>query len=180
MEHYLPRAVQLPYAIFSKKGVITVQKIINSLRVGADRWESEEEFAALIKLLDEYRDCIDQVAFLTTYFHPPMPLEMARRMCSSLANRVTRVRELGFSCGFNILATVGHHPERLDETLQGDWTYMTNIEGEVCLGSRCMNNHAYLEEYVRPLYMIHCAAKPDFIWIDDDIRYSQAITSDYE
>ncbi len=146
-------------------------KVINSIRVAADRWESEEEFSALLELLEEYKDCIDQVAFFTTYFHPPMPLEMAQRLCNTLVDRVARVKKLGLSCGFNILATVGHHPERLDETLQGDWTYMTNINGEVCLGSRCMNNRAYLEEYVRPLYEIHCAAKPDFIWIDDDIRY---------
>ena len=145
--------------------------VINSIRITASRWESEEAFTDLLSVLERHKDCIDQVAFFTTYFHPPMPLDTARRHCAILKDRVARVRTLGMSAGLNILATVGHHPERLDESLQGDWPYMTNIDGQVCLGSRCMNNAAFLEEYVRPLYEIHCDVKPDFIWIDDDVRY---------
>ena len=154
-----------------RKGNTLMQKITGSIRVSADRWEDEKEFEALLSLLHEYRDSIQQVAFFTTYFHPPMPLAMAKRMCGILTDRVKRVKALGISCGLNILATVGHHPECMDEAAQGDWAYMTNIDGEVCLGSRCLNDRRYLEEYVRPLYEIHCAVHPDFIWIDDDIRY---------
>lgn len=148
-----------------------MSKIINSIRIPASRWESEDAFEELLKLLEQYKDCIDQVAFFTTHFHPPMPLDTAARHCEIIKDRVKKVKALGLSCGLNILATLGHHPERIDEALQGNWTYMTNIDGEICLGSRCMNNRAYLEEYVRPLYRLHCGVNPDFIWIDDDIHY---------
>ena len=148
-----------------------MSKIINSIRIPASRWESEDAFEELLKLLEQYKDCIDQVAFFTTHFHPPMPLDTAARHCEIIKDRVKKVKALGLSCGLNILATLGHHPERIDEALQGNWTYMTNIDGEICPGSRCMNNRAYLEEYVRPLYRLHCGVNPDFIWIDDDIRY---------
>lgn len=149
-----------------------MKKVYNSVRVSCSYWMEDESFEKFINFIKGYKDCIEQVAFFTSYFHPPMPLEMAKRHCEILKGRMERVREEGFSCGMNILNTVGHHPERMELTLKGDWAYMTNIDGEVCVGSRCMYNQAYLEEYVRPLYELHCAANPDFIWIDDDVRFS--------
>ena len=147
-----------------------MEAITYSVRIGSGRWESDAMFEDLLQHLTEYRDCIQQVAFFTNNFHAPMSLELAKERCDLLKDRVARVKALGFSCGLNILATIGHHPERLEDAAQGDWTYNTNIDGEVCLGSRCMNNPKFLEEYVGPLYRLHCAAKPDFIWIDDDVR----------
>ena len=147
-------------------------KIYNSLRVSCGHWLEDENFEEFLSFIKEYKDCIEQVAFFTSYFHPPMPLEMAKEHCEIIKGRMERVREEGFSCGMNILSTVGHHPERMELTLKGNWAYMTNIDGEECVGSRCMYNQAYLEEYVRPLYEIHCHANPDFIWIDDDVRFS--------
>ena len=148
-----------------------MKKIYNSVRVSYDYWSDDGKFASFLSWLRSWKDCIDQVSFFSSWFHPPMPLETAEKHCNILAERIGRVHELGFSCGINILDTVGHHPEHLDKTLQADYTYMTNIDGEVCLGSRCMNNPDFLDNYVRPLYRLHCAAHPDFIWVDDDIRY---------
>ena len=147
-----------------------MKQIRNSVRVPFHYWMEDENFRTFTEWLTVNRDCIDQVAFFSSYYHPPMPLLTAEKHCAILKKRIAAVRSMGFSCGINILATVGHHPERLDETLQGDYTYATNIDGEVSLGSRCMNDPSYLREYVVPLYRIHCSAHPDFIWIDDDIR----------
>lgn len=148
-----------------------MSKIINSIRVFTNLWLEEEAFASLLSELASCRDWLDQVALFTSSFHPPMPLETAKQHCEILKDRVARIRALGFSCGLNILDTLGHHPERMDEALQGSWTCMTNSDGEICPGSRCMNDPAYREQYLRPLYRLHCDVHPDFIWIDDDIRY---------
>ena len=147
-----------------------MKKVIYSVRIGTGHWENDAMFEDLLAHLKKYSDCIQQVAFFTNNFHSPMTLEMAKERCTILKDRVARVKALGMSCGLNILATIGHHPERLEDSAQGDWTYNTNIDGEVCLGSRCMNNPKFLEEYVGPLYRLHCEANPDFIWIDDDVR----------
>lgn len=143
---------------------------VYSIRIGVSHWKTEEAFSSLLSTLEKHKDCIDQVALFTSDFHSPMPLSTAKIHCDILKDRIPRIKALGISCGLNILATLGHHPERLDEALNGDWTYATNIYGDTCLGSRCMNNRDYWEEYLRPLYRMHCEIKPDFLWIDDDVR----------
>ena len=147
-----------------------MKKTMYSIRIGMHYWEDEEMFRSLLAVLEKNRDCLDQVALFTTRFHAPMPLDTAAHNCALAKDRMRRIRALGLPCGVNILATLGHHPERLDEAVQGDWPHAENIDGEPCLGSYCPNDPAYREEYIAPLYRLHCAAEPDFIWIDDDIR----------
>ncbi len=147
------------------------RKIINSIRVSVPNWKDETAFGELTALLDEYRDCVQQVAFFSSAFHPPLPLETAREHALILSGRIERMKAKGFSCGINVLSTVGHHPERMDEALHGDWRHMTNIDGKTCEGSFCPGDERYREAYVKPLYRIFCTAKPDFIWVDDDLRY---------
>ena len=144
--------------------------VLNSLRVSVPNWKDEAAFSALLDFLREYRDCVQQIAFFSSDFHPPQPLETAAAHAALLRDRIRRAKAEGFSCGVNVLSTVGHHPERLTEALQGDWPRLTNIDGETCAGSFCPADERYREEYVRPLYEIYCRAAPDFIWVDDDIR----------
>lgn len=144
--------------------------MLNSLRVSVPNWKDEAAFSALLDFLGEYRDCVQQIAFFSSDFHPPQPLETAAAHAALLRDRIRRAKAEGFSCGINVLSTVGHHPERAAEALQGDWPRLTNIDGEACAGSYCPADGRYREEYVRPLYETYCRAAPDFIWVDDDVR----------
>lgn len=148
-----------------------MNKIYNSVRVSVPNWIDEDAFNDLLALLVDYKDCVQQIAFFSSDFHPPLPLRTAKTHFSILRDRIERAKEAGFSCGINVLSTIGHHPERMDEALDGPWRHMTNIDGEACEASFCPGDEAYQEEYVAPLYRMCCEAKPDFIWIDDDIRY---------
>ena len=87
-----------------------------------------------------------------------------------LKERMEQARKRGYRTGINILATIGHHNENLDNSLKGDYTYMTNIEGQVCHGSFCPNDEN-MREYIRNIYDMTASAKPDYIWIDDDVRF---------
>ena len=107
-------------------------KIYNSLRVHLSSWADDAAFDELLCLLRDYRDCVQQVALFSSDFHPPLPLELARERADALRDRIRRVKAEGFSCGINVLATVGHHPERMDEALQGDWRRATDADGNEC------------------------------------------------
>ncbi len=48
------------------------------------------------------------------------------------------IRPHGFRPGINLLATIGHHPEDLDYSIQGEYRPMTNIHGDTCAGSYCI------------------------------------------
>ena len=147
------------------------KKVLNSVRVSYFYWKDESYFEELTEWLSKRHDCIDQVALFSSWFHPPLPLETAAEHAAILKKRIRTIKGMGISCGINILSTVGHHPEHLELTLKGNYPYMTNAYGEKCLGSRCMTDPSFLEEYVGPLYRLFCQAEPDFLWIDDDVRY---------
>ncbi len=148
-----------------------MENTLHSVRVGDINWLKEERFIHLLKLLKEYPCGISQIALFTTGTHIPLTLAESAKRMEIMKERFKLIREAGFSAGINILTTIGHHCEDLGHGLGDKYTYMTNIDGEVCKGSYCMRNPKYHEEYIIPIYTQMANTGTDFIWIDDDIRY---------
>jgi len=147
------------------------ERHLHSIRVSDENWRHEDRFTHLLRLLKEYPGGITQMALFTTGTHIPMTFETFRERLAVIEKRLEEIRKAGFSAGINHLTTIGHHCEDLDAGLKDQYTYMTNIHGEVCHGSYCMRNPKFLREYVVPCYTMMANTHPDFIWIDDDVRY---------
>jgi hypothetical protein len=152
-------------------GVTMKKYAINSFRIAYENWYDETRFSDLLAMFERYRDVVDQIAFFTSATHPPLTVTETRFRAAILAGRIQQTKTHGFSCGINILGTIGHHCEDLDHNLTGPYTHMTNIDGIPGMGTYCMNDPAFLSGYVKPVYIMLAKADPDFIWIDDDIRY---------
>jgi len=146
-------------------------KVLHSIRIAEYTWYDPDNYLNLLKLLKKYDCGISQIALFTATTHIPLTFEELDRRLEIIKERIAIAKAEGFECGINILATIGHHCEQLENGLGDKYTYMTNIDGEVCKGSYCMRNEKYLDEYVKPAYTKLCKADPDFIWIDDDVRY---------
>lgn len=146
-------------------------KVINSYRVAYENWFDGGRFSELLAIFERYHDTVDQIAFFTSATHPPLTLEETGKRTVVLADRIRQTKERGFSCGINILGTIGHHCEDLDNNLNASYTHMTNIDGLQGMGTYCMNDPAFLDGYVKPVYIMLAKADPEFIWIDDDVRY---------
>jgi len=144
---------------------------LNLLRVAYENWEYEDRFSRLLELIDEYRDGISEVALFTSSTHSPLTWDEFSRRIAVIEKCLPKLRNAGFKAGINHLTTIGHHCEDLDAGLGDKYTYMTNIQGEVCRGSYCVRDPGLIEEYIIPCYTLMANTKPDFIWIDDDIRY---------
>lgn len=146
------------------------KKRINTLRVIRPNWNNDERFQAMMKLLKKYECGIGSITFLTAFNHAPLTVEEMEKSLVRIKECMEEARRQGYQAGINIIATIGHHSENQDYCLQGDYTHMTGIDGRICQGSFCMNDKTYLEEYVVPVYRMMAETKPDFIWIDDDVR----------
>jgi len=146
------------------------EKAAVSFRIGTTQWMPEARFNELLKLFDKYRGVTDELTFFTQATHAPLPADEIRRRAIILKERMAEARKHGYSAGINILTTIGHHNENLDNSLKGTYTNMTNIDGEICKGSFCPND-TNLQAYVRSIYASASEANPDYIWIDDDVRF---------
>ena len=144
------------------------------LRVTADYYDAASDklrFLELMDILKEYPCGISEIALFTNGVHTPFTLAEGKRRAEIIKERLAIIRENGFKAGINHLTTIGHHEEDLPYSLGDKYQYMVGETGQVCKGSYCMNDTRYLNEYVAPLYKILAETKPDFILVDDDIRY---------
>ncbi len=143
----------------------------NSVRVAISNWQSEERFERLLDIIDKYDCGIEDIVLFTSFTHAPLTLEELKRRVDIISVRMQRARKRGYRAGINILATIGHHNEDLDNSFQGKYYRMTGSDGTICEGSFCMSDENYINDYVIPSYIILAKSSPDFIWIDDDVRY---------
>ncbi len=143
---------------------------LNSVRITPPNWRDEKRFDTLLSLLEKHPCGVGELAFFTSFTHAPLTLEETKSRLEIIEKHMDKARKAGYKAGINILATIGHHNEDLARSLDG-YTRMTGIDGNVCHGSFCMNDQKFLMEYVVPVYQMLAKANPDFIWIDDDVRY---------
>lgn len=147
-----------------------IEKAFISFRIGVPLWVSENRFNELLDLFEKYKGVTDEITFFTSSTHAPLPLDVLEQRAGILKNRMEQARKLGYKTGINILTTIGHHEENLENSLNGNYTPMTNIDGETCLGSFCPNDEN-MRQYIRNIYQLTAWANPDYIWIDDDVRF---------
>lgn len=147
-----------------------IEKAFISFRIGVPLWASESRFNELLDLFGKHKGVTDEITFFTSSTHAPLPLDVFEQRAGILKNRMEQARKMGYKTGINILTTIGHHEEDLENSLKGNYTPMTNIDGEICRGSFCPNDEN-MQEYISSIYQLTARANPDYIWIDDDIRF---------
>ena len=154
----------------AEANVPIINKANISFRIGVPLWASEKRCNEVFNLFDKYKGVTDEITFFTSATHPPLPIKVFKERASILKIRIAEAKKRGYKAGINILSSIGHHNENLDNSLNGDYINMTNIDGQICKGSFCPNGE-HLREYVQTIYQLSAEANPDFIWIDDDVRF---------
>jgi len=149
---------------------INIKKAFISFRVGIGQSLDAKRFDKLLDLFDKYKGVTDEITFFTSETHPPIPLDVLKKRLAIFKDRMEQARKRGYRTGIDVLSTVGHLNENLENSLHGDYTRMTDINGNVCMGAFCPNDEKYREQYIKEVYKATALANPDYIWIDDDIR----------
>ena len=90
-----------------------------------------------------------------------------------MGKRVRALKQAGIpSVGINVLTTIGHNNEAWDYNVPLPFQPMVGHDGAVSKGCGCPNTKPF-REYVQAKYALIAKARPDFIWVDDDIRMHQ-------
>lgn len=140
-----------------------------SLRVSRPIWEIPERFEELVGMLKRHPKAFDEIALFTSFTHPPLTQDVLLQVAANAAKVIPVFKDMGYSCGINMLSTVGHHEENLEYSLDEPWQRMMDIDGNVSRGVYCPLDPG-LRGYIYKSYRALTEAKPDFIWIDDDVR----------
>lgn len=142
-----------------------------SWRIGLPQWETDDAFESLLALLDEHRSVVDEVClFETITHHLYIPLDDYVRRMDLAAKRLDAFRGAGIrSVGINVLCTIGHINEAWDYMPPLPFQPMVGHDGSVSTGCACPNTPE-MRAYVQAKYELVAKARPDFIWVDDDIR----------
>lgn len=142
-----------------------------SFRIGPEQWLTDDQFAKLTLLLTVHRPAVDEISLFT---HEAMggfgSLETLAPEADLMRARIEQLHALGIrSAGINVLCTLGHgDPE-------GVWAAELNLpltvghDGAVSTACPCPNSPEF-RAYIIAKYKLFAAAKPDFIWVDDDLR----------
>jgi hypothetical protein len=146
-----------------------MDKAFISFRLGTGLYLTDKRFDEIISLFNKYKGVTDEITFFTSETHPPLPLDVFQARMKILEKRMQTARKNGYRTGINVLSTIGHHEENLENSLHGSYTNVTDIDGKVSRGSYCPNDQNF-QVYVREIYKAMALANPDYIWIDDDIR----------
>jgi len=163
-----PSQAQQPASVSEAAGG-GIEKAFVCFRIGAPIWLNEARFIEVLDRFDRHRGVTDEVTLFTSETHPPLSLGVVLERAPILKARMETARQRGYRSGINVLATVGHHEENLPNSLSGDYTPMTDVNGAVCRGSLCPNDER-LRAYIVQVYEAVAGAGPDYIWIDDDVR----------
>jgi len=98
-------------------------------RIGAPIWQNEARFNELLALFDKNTGVADEITLFTSETHPPLPLNVILERMPVMQARMEAARARGYRSGINVLSTLGHHEENLPNSLSGEFTPMTDING---------------------------------------------------
>lgn len=141
----------------------------NSLRVHVGIWMDDKLRKELLERLVEFRGAIDEVAFFTSRTHPPLPRKVILERAAVLTRVIPEFKAIGLSAGINHLATLGHLDENLDFSLREPWQHLVDMTGTKSPSCYCAADPSVMT-YIKDCYEALAKAKPDFIWVDDDVR----------
>ena len=146
-------------------------KLTLAWRIGLENYDNDESFRKLLHMVKQQHEIIDELAlFETITHHQYTPLDIYALRMDMAAERMAALRKVGVtSVGINVLCTIGHINEAWSYMPPLPYQGMVGHDGSVSKGCACPNTTA-MRDYVRAKYELVARAKPDFIWVDDDIR----------
>ena len=140
-------------------------------RIGLAMSKPEDAFTAFRQFVLKHRAIIDEIAFFETVSHHLyLPLDFYRETAAVLGERIRVLKQDGIAgVGINVLTTIGHLNEGWEIFPPLPFQPIVGHDGALSKSCACPNAPA-MRDYVAAKYTLFARARPDFIWVDDDIR----------
>ncbi|MHB9033828.1 MAG: hypothetical protein ACYC6L_12385 [Anaerolineae bacterium] len=144
-----------------------------SFRIGSDNWLPDAKWQQMLAIFQAHRPAVDELSLFT---HEQMgwfgTMDVMAPEAEIMARRIIEGHAAGFkSVGINVLSTLGHGDP------VGEWSPVFTLpramghDGQLATHCPCPNS-APFREHIKAKYQLFARAKPDFMWVDDDLRGS--------
>lgn len=145
-----------------------------SFRISSTQWLTDAQWGQLLAFLAAHRTAVDELSLFT---HEAMgwfdAIDQLERESRVMARRMDEARAAGYrSVGINVLCTLGHGDPIGTWSPEFTLPRAVGHDGREATHCPCPNSVAF-REYIVAKYQVVARARPDFIWVDDDVRDSQ-------
>ena len=142
-----------------------------SWRVHPWTFTKEESWESFLKLIDKHNDVADQVdLYISDDIFPNLsPLDDKRKQMEIFKNHSIQLRQRGCSVGMIVWPTFNLYA--VERAYFPNMRRMVGIDGGILENIACPVSDEFLD-YMRQKYTILAEGKPDFIWVDDDCRFT--------
>ena len=137
------------------------------LRVGEEVLTEPAAEVSLWKTLDRHPGAFGEISVFSQNNHAIRSLARHRVTAERARTFLATARARGYSAGVNLLCTLGFMGEAVDPACANLPGAFGGI-GSPCAGRICAAHPASLD-YVRELYRLYASARPDVVYVDDDV-----------
>ena len=147
-------------------------------RLGPMLWLDDEKWADFYRLIRRHGDVADEVAFFISddMYTDGTPLEDRQKQADVFARRARDVRALGATTGINVWPSFDLYA--MEQEYYKNFRRMVDSDGNTVDTIACPVSDEFLA-YIREKYIIFAKTKPDFIWVDDDCRFTHLDNAGY-
>lgn len=140
-------------------------------RITTQTYTNPSNWQGFLRMIDRYDDVADEVAFyIVDDTYPELePLEDKKKQAEFCKSCFRELRKRGCKVGINVWPTIP-----LWENEQAFFSHMrrmVGIDGQVIQSLACPTSQEFMD-YMCQKYAIFAHAEPDFIWMDDDCRFT--------
>ncbi len=143
-----------------------------SYRIPLPYWLEDGSFARLAELLERHRRAVDEISLAVDSAAPgDKPLELLGERAAAAAERIEQLHTRGFArVGIVVQTTSGHHSALGECSPAFSFPPMVGRNGKPY--SRPCRNSPQYRTYVCDKYRLAAGARPDFLWVDDDLYHT--------
>ena len=128
---------------------------------------AEESWPDAWPVIKRNRGVFDELWFSGGHIEP---LERHEERAKWMAEAVAEARKWGFTCSIEFELTIGNtDPCDGKKEAFRNWQGFVGPEGRVGVRCNCPRDPAF-HEYFRQVLKRYLVVKPDFVWLDDDVR----------
>ena len=140
-------------------------------RINSWIFANESNWQSFLRLIDKHNNVADEVAmYITDDIFPKLsPLEDKRKQVEIFKKCSEQLRLRGCSVGMNVWPSLNLYP--VERAHFPDMPRMVGINGEAIEDLACPISDEFID-YMCQKYTVLAKGKPDFIWVDDDCRFT--------